>query len=368
MIYFDHSATSLPKAPGVGEAMVKALRLGNPGRSGYAASVDASRAIFDTRARLGAILGCEEEQVVFTSGATEALNLAILGLMKPGGKVVSTDLEHNSVARPLEHGRKHLDWDWVTLPGQNGAFAEFLGRDIKKKRPDLVVVNHISNVTGEEQDLETILKICQNQEIPLLVDASQSIGIDALKVVPGMAFAAGGHKGLLGPTGIGILAMGEGFRPRPLIRGGTGSASERLDMPEGLPDQLESGTPNLPGILGLGMALEFLMKAQAARKEELQVRRSILMEGLESLPGVTLLGPRLGGSAFSLLVNRDIGVMAQELWDRHQVAVRVGLHCAPLAHRALGTWPSGTLRISPGPETDLRELDRALAAFREILS
>jgi cysteine desulfurase / selenocysteine lyase len=368
MIYLDHSATSFPKAPGVAEAMGKALGLGNPGRSGYASSIDASRAIYDVRVGLGSLLGCEEEQIIFTSGATESLNLAIQGLMKPKGRVISTDLEHNSVARPLEYGRRHEGWDWVMLPAREGQFIESLELQMKKKPTDLVVVNHVSNVNGEEQDLEAIRLLCNKMDVPFVVDVSQSIGIDDLRVEDGMALAGGVHKGLMGPMGTGFLALGQGLKPRPLVRGGTGSASEKIEMPESLPDNLEAGTPNLPGIMGLGASLEFIQRTTLkARKEALQVRREVMINGLKGIDGVRVMAPLVGGSAISITTEKDMGVVAQKLWDQNDICVRVGLHCSPLAHQSLGTWPGGTLRISPGPETELKNLENTLLALEEIL-
>ena len=369
MIYLDHSATSYPKAPGLGEAMTKALEFGNPGRSGYPISIDASRAIFDARVRLAEHLLCDEEKVIFTSGATESLNLAIKGLMKQGSRVISTDLEHNSVARPLEYGRQTEDWIWETLPAVGGAFPESLESALKNDRVELVVVNHTSNVSGEIQNLEAIHRICREKEVPLLVDVSQSVGIDDFKVGEGMALAGGGHKGLGGPTGVGFLALGEGVSPLPLMRGGTGSASEKIEMPEVFPDQLESGTPNLSGIHGLGKALEWLDSASlSVRKDALDQRREKLFLAFEALEKVEVIGPRKGGSAISVRTEGDMGIQAHLLWERHRIAVRVGLHCSPLSHRSLGTFPTGTIRVSPGPETPLEDLDRSIEAFSDIFS
>lgn len=368
MIYLDHSATSLPKAPRVAEAMSAALALGNPGRSGYPLSVDASRKIFDTREKLGSILGCDEERVIFTSGATESLNIVIRGMLKNGGCVISTDLEHNSVARPLERGRKEDGWDWLPLSTQQGCWVEKLSAELKAKPVDLVVVNHVSNVTGETQDLEKIHALCLDREVPLLVDVSQSVGIDELRVGDMMALAGGGHKGLMGPTGIGFLALGAGFDPVSQKQGGTGSASEKLEMPLSLPDRLEPGTPNICGIVGLGAALEHLPSELGQRKEALGVRRSALFNGLEDIPQVTCFGSIVGGSALSIATEMDMGVLAQKLWEKHEIAVRVGLHCSPLAHQSLGTWPGGTLRISPSPETPLDDIQYTLQALNDLLN
>lgn len=339
--------------------MAHGLNLGNPGRGGHGLSIDGSRQIFEVREALAELLGCSEENVVFSSGATHSLNAAIFGWVPHSGRVISSALEHNAVARPLEVLKEHHGVTWEALGD-----GDFLGElsSALTSPCDLVVVNHVSNVSGRRLDLSKVYELCQQKKVPLLVDVSQSVGLEPLKVRPGMAMAGSGHKGLGGPMGVGFLALGEGLELPPFIFGGTGSRSESLEMPEFLPDRLEPGTPNLPGIVGLGEALKLALPVETLQGE-LQQRRSLLHRGLSGMDGVRVLGSEDGGSAVSVVVEEDMGNLAQVLWHEHRVALRPGLHCSPMAHRALGTHPGGALRVSPGPETPMAELERFIEIF-----
>jgi cysteine desulfurase / selenocysteine lyase len=378
LLYLDHSATSLPKALGVGEAMSKALTFGNPGRSGYGAALDASRVMSDTRCALAELLGMEDDsRLLWTSGATEALNLAIFGILKSdsgahshsGARVISTNLEHNAVARPLEIGRQTKAWRWDILDAVAGEFAEHLEQSLALEKADLVVVNHVSNVSGHRQSQAAIRGICLKYGVPLLWDVSQSVGCEPLVLHRGEMLAGGAHKGLRGPMGLGFLAVGEGLNLEPFKFGGTGSASESLDLPNFWPDRYESGTPNVPAIAGLGAALASFSPADLGlRQTELQHRRDFLWDSFSSDSRVQLIGPREGGTALSLKLEVDSGRLAQLLWDQHEIALRVGLHCSPLAHQSLGTFAHGTLRCAPAYDTTMAELDKFVLVFYEALN
>ena len=346
--------------------MALALEWGNPGRSGYAAALNASRAMLEARCGLADLLGMpDESRMLWTSGATEALNLAIKGLLRHGARVISSNLEHNSVARPLAHGAKNHDWQWERLDSMEPNFCENLERALQRPA-QLVVLNHVSNVSGLRFPKEEILNICQRHQTPLLWDVSQSIGCEVLKLQKGEMLAGGGHKGLRGPMGVGFLAVGEGIALEPLLQGGTGSASESLELPEFWPDRFESGTPNVPGVAGLGAALFNLnVETLQLRQTELQKRREKLWLGLQDIsPYLEVIGPLVGGTALSLKMQVDSGLLAQTLWEKHSIALRIGLHCSPMAHQCLGTFPRGTLRIAPAYDTKLEELDFFLEKFK----
>jgi selenocysteine lyase/cysteine desulfurase len=365
-LYFDHSATSWPKSDRVKQAMLAAMDWGNPGRGGHRLALDAGRCVFEARLTLAELLGCADEtRCVFTSGATEGLNMAIHGLMPQRGRVLSTGLEHNAVARPLERGRLEDGWEWLTLGVTGDEVLVQLEEQLKAKSTDLVVINHVSNVSGERQNLPKCLELCRHFGVPLLLDASQSFGYEPLKSAAGLVIAAGAHKGLGGPMGVGFLAIGEGVSWAPQTLGGTGSRSEALRQPEFLPDRYESGTPNVPGLAGLLAACEGVSdQTLNERQKMIQEHRKRLMVGLKDLD-VEVIGPDEGGAALSFRSRIDDGLLAQALWEDHAIALRSGLHCSPLAHRSLKTFPHGTLRLSPSYLTKEEEVDQVLKILEE---
>lgn len=368
----DHAATSWPKNQEVKDAMLKALDWGNPGRGAHDLALEASRCIFNSRCCLAKLVGLKnEERCIFTSGATESLNMAIHGLVPKRGRVISTGFEHNAVARPLEMGKKKFDWNWevVGVPGKDHnidddvSFSRLVLEDLEltlKEHTDLVIINHISNVSGERQQLSSILSICKKAGVPLLVDASQSIGYEPIKVEDGMILAASAHKGLGGPMGIGFLCVGQGINWEPHHFGGTGSRSESLEAPDFWPDRFEPGTANLPGVAGLWAAIKNLNHEDLMiREQSIASSRRILFKGLKEL-GLRVIGSEKGGSAVSFQTKSDDGDVAHICWSQHRIALRLGLHCSPLAHLTLGTYPSGTLRCSPSYDTTECELQYAL--------
>ena len=376
MIYLDNAATSHPKAPGVADAVARCLTegAGSPGRASHALARAASRIQFQAREAVAALLGLPEpERLVFTRNATEALNLALLGSLGPGAAVALTSLEHNAVMRPLRYLEATRGVRLLIIPFDAGgrpdpaALESALGQ-----RPDLMVMTAASNVTGALTPVDEVAGRCRALGVPLCVDASQTAG--HLPMPDGVRFLAfSGHKGLLGPAGTGALYLGPGADPRPLTLGGTGSRSESEEQPEFLPDRFESGTPNLPGLAGLLAAAQFLSARDAGSAHtRVAALTDALLRGLLALPGVAAPGPEPGAArapVVSITVRgRDLGELALEL-DRRDICTRVGLHCAPAAHRSLGTLAGGgTLRFSPGFATTPAEIQATLEAMEEILA
>jgi cysteine desulfurase family protein len=379
MIYLDNAATSFPKAPGVVEAVVHCLTEagGNPDRASHRMAREGSRIVHQARAACAALFGVPDpRRLVFTKNVTEALNLVILGRVPPGGCVLVSSLEHNAVMRPLRrleaaHGVRLLvvPFDACGRPDPD-ALRAALGQG-----PDLMVLTAAGNVTGCLPELGEIAALCRRAGVPLCLDAAQAAGhlpLPAAELeIPLLCFT--GHKGLLGPTGTGGLVVAEGFEPEPLIRGGTGSASESEVQPEFLPDRYEAGTANLAGLGGLLASVQWLAGTgiERIRRREAELTDRLL-RGLLALPGVSAPGPGPGAERAPVVsitvAGRDLGELALEL-DRRDIAQRVGLHCAPAAHRSLGTFDGGgTLRFSPGYFNTEAELDEVLAIMETLLT
>lgn len=370
--YFDHGATSFPKPESVGLAMLGFLDGvgGTYGRSAYTQARDASRMIFDTRERLAELFGCKDSsRVVFTCNATHALNIVIQGLVREGGTVWTSPMEHNSVMRPLSLVSRRLGVQVKTLPHcADGSI------DPEKIELDaaacLVVVNHQSNVNGVIQPLAMISK--RTGSVPFLVDAAQSAGdLDIDMARDGIdLLAAPGHKHLLGPTGTGLLVVGDGIDVRPLMPGGTGSGSEETEQPVFMPDALEGGTPNIVGIWGLNAACKFIQERGTGPLGRFAVEA---LERLRSIDGISLFAakdPISQGGLFSFNIEGlTSSAVAHSLFDRHGLAVRSGLHCAPAAHRTLGTFDgAGTVRVSFGRFHDDGCVDRIVGAIADVAS
>ena len=364
MIYLDNAATSFPKPACVVRAMADALtRCGaNPGRAGHRIALAAGRLVEGCREDLAAMLGeTDATRVAFASNATDALNMAIHGVLRTGDHVVTTLLEHNSVLRPLsELSRSGAITLTIVPPDERGMIrAEDVSRALTP-RTRLVAMTHMSNVLGVAQDVAAVGALCCKRGVLLLVDCAQTAG--HLPLTPrawGAALLAmPGHKGLLGPHGTGALWVREDVKPAPLRQGGTGSASESMFQPRMMPDALESGTLNLPGIAGLHAGL----REALARREEAHAATVALCDALReellAMPGVRVYTPE-GASLVSFNIE---GIASQETaaaLDGMGIAVRGGLHCAPGVHRFLGTLESGAVRVSPGrynTREDAREL------------
>jgi cysteine desulfurase/selenocysteine lyase len=359
----------------VAEAVASAIRrAGNPGRSGHILSVRSARDLFTARERLAELFGCpDSSRFIFTENATAALNQAIKGVLRPGDHVVTTSLEHNSTMRPLRRMEEAGVRVTVVPAGRDGVADARSITAAFRKRTRMVAMVHASNVSGALQPVGVVVAEARKRGILTLVDAAQTAGsvpID-LSSLPVDLLAASGHKGLLGPQGTGFLYVREGVRVTPLIEGGTGSRSESDHQPEFFPDALESGTQNSVGIAGLSVSLAWILKkgVEAIRRKEVE-RVGALLDGMEKIPGVRILGPRDPSrrvSVVSFVVEgMDPAEVGRQLESGHGVLVRAGLHCSPNGHRTLGTFPAGTVRVSPGPFTTRAEIARFLSALRTI--
>lgn len=380
-IYLDNAATSFPKAPGVGKAMADYLEhVGcNIGRGGYQRAWDAAGGVLAVREKLCALVnGPDPRNVCFTPGATYGLNFLLHGLLRPGDKVLTSPMEHNAVLRPLEQLKiRGVEVEYLPCTDRGellpDGLAERLTEDVRA-----VVLTHASNVSGTLFPIGQVGALCRERGIFFLVDGAQTLGtvpVDmAAMGIDGLAFP--GHKGLLGPQGIGGLVATDALAAalEPLVSGGTGSLSESLSMPPFLPDRLEPGTLNLPGIFGLGAALDYLAEqGEALRERERKLSRHLWyrMKELEE-DGLRVLGTddcfnRAGVVSVDFL-RADNGEMAFRLEREYGVLTRVGLHCAPLAHRTLGTFPQGAVRFSVGPFTTFAEIDTAAGAVEALLT
>ncbi len=364
MTYLDNGATSFHKPPQVARAVRSAMATcANPGRGGYRAAMEAANTVFRCREAAGRLFDCQPDRVVFTANCTQGLNIAIRSLVKPGGRVVISGFEHNAVTRPLHAlgakvsvaGRRLFCWE--------DTLAEF--EAALKRGADGAVFTHVSNVFGYILPVEEIGTLCRKYGVPFILDAAQSAGslpvsLDKL----GAAFIAmPGHKGLLGPQGTGLLLCGG--EAEPLIYGGTGSDSVNQDMPEFLPDRLEAGTLNVPGIAGLNAGLQYLERCAPGsilRREQDQVQNCV--RGLEKLGAEVFSGPHQAG-VVSFRCDPDCEEAAQRL-ARQGIALRAGLHCAPLAHESAGTLETGTIRVSFGHDASPEQTARLLRAVSKL--
>jgi cysteine desulfurase family protein len=361
----------------VAEAVAAAIRrAGNPGRSGHILSVRSARDLFTARERLAELFGARDSsRFVFTENATAALNQAIKGTVRPGDHVVTTSVEHNSVMRPLRRMEESGARVTVVPAAPDGVVDAAAVVAAFRKETRLVVLVHASNVSGAIQPVAAVVAAARRRGVLSLVDAAQTAGsvpID-LSSLPVDLLAASGHKGLLGPQGTGFLYVRDGVDVVPLVEGGTGSRSESDHQPDFYPDALESGTQNSVGVAGLAVSLSWILrKGVAAIREKELALLSELLSGLSGIPGVRVFGPadpRRRASVVSfLLEGLDPAEVGRRLEREHGVLVRAGLHCSPNGHRTLGTFPAGTVRVSPGPFTTRGEIARFLAGVRKIRS
>lgn len=369
MIYLDSAATTLQKPPQVASAMAWAVgHCASPGRGGYPPSVAAAELAFHCRERLGEMLDAPgPESVIFTSSATQGLNIAIRSLVHPGDRVVLSGYEHNAVTRTLE-----------SIPGVDSrvAFQELFSpegdldafRRLVEEDTAAVICTHVSNVFGYVLPVEEIARLCKERGVPLIVDASQSAGV--LEVSAGgwgAAYVAlPGHKGLYGPQGTGVLICGRDADPLPLLTGGTGSSSREQQMPQDLPDRLEPGTHNMPGIAGLYAGAGWVMGQGRGRiLAHERAMANQLIAGLRSVRGAELFVPQEPEQRTGVVSFRLAGVdceTAAEALGRRGICVRAGLHCAPLAHRSAGTLDTGTIRASVSAFTTSDQIRRFVAA------
>lgn len=377
--YFDNAATSWPKPEAVYTACEQYLRccFGNPGRSGHTLSLEADRMVYQTRQLLANFFNAgDPARIAFALNATDALNMAIKGLLNTGDHVILTAMEHNSVLRPLGGLKRAGLITTTVIPCSREGFPDldFLESSFQP-RTRLVICTHASNVTGTILPITEIGNLAHRKGALLLLDAAQTAGVVPIDVqgweIDLMAFT--GHKGLLGPTGTGGLYVREGIEVKPWREGGTGSYSE-LDLhPEKMPELLEAGTMNCFGLAGLQEGVKFIQQAGVLNihQHELSLR-SRLKQKLEEIPVVATYGPdnpeRCVGVLSFTMEGVDCGELGFILESSFGILTRSGLHCAPLAHKTIGTYPQGTVRLSPGYFTKQEEVDYLIDAVSQIVA
>jgi len=377
MIYLDNAATSWPKPESVYQTMDEFLRTkgGNPGRGSHSLAVAAKEAVEATRLLVARLINAQEmERIIFTLNCTDALNLGLKGLLKPGDHVITSCIGHNSVVRPL----RKLEQQGVKItrlpPSSDAGVVSAQGiEDAITKDTKLVVITHASNVTGVIQPIEEYGALSRRHNLIFMVDAAQTAGKYPIDVQIGnidlLAFS--GHKGLLGPPGTGVLYVGNRVDLDSLREGGTGSHSELEEQPADLPYKFESGTVNSVGISGLGAGLKFIFNEGLGKiRAHGQYLIDRLIEGLTAIPEVILYRSKDGFKQVPIIsfnlegsAPAEVGAILDQAFD---IKVRTGLHCAPAAHKTLGTFPLGTVRLSPGYFNTAKEINCTLEAIEEI--
>ena len=375
MIYLDNAATTFPKPEEVYKSIDDCMRNygANPGRSGHKLALKAGRGIYETRELICKLFNIENPmRVTFTQNATDALNLGIKGILKQGDHVITTSMEHNSVIRPIISLEEKGVTNTIVQCDLNGNLDINKLDEAIKENTKLIVVSHSSNVTGNIVDIKTIGDLCKKKNITFLVDAAQTAGVIDINVgeenIDLLAFP--GHKGLLGPQGTGGLYIREGIDIMHMKEGGTGSKSELLTQPIIVPDRYESGTPNTPGIIGLGAGVKDVLENIEKIREHEQHMTDYMLKRLEEIEKITVYGNSRDvkrSAVISINIedidSSEVSYILDEVYD---IAVRSGLHCAPLAHKTIGTIRQGTVRFSFGPFTTKKDIDNAIVALKEI--
>ncbi|BDF32670.1 aminotransferase V [Lachnospiraceae bacterium] len=379
-IYFDNGSTSFPKAPGVSQAVAGLLEDGafNINRGSYEEAYEVADKVLDTREMLAALFHAEHSrQVVFTPGITYSLNYFIKGFLKSGDHVLVSGMEHNAVMRPLRQmEEKGVAYTVVHTDEEGNVQPEDVEREVKHNTRAVIML-HASNVCGTIVPIRDIGEVCKRHRLYLAVDTAQSAGtieVDMQQMnIDFLAFT--GHKGLLGPQGIGGFLISEELDQNmiPFIAGGTGSQSDLLEMPKCLPDKYESGTMNLPGIIGLHAALAYIEKEgiQKIHKKKMELTACFL-EQVKQLPGVKIAGKQGIENRVAVVSldfpGQDNAVVAFRLEQEYGIMTRVGLHCAPMAHKSLHTYPQGTVRFAFSADNKIEEIESCITAFRELIS
>lgn len=378
-IYMDSAATTYIRPERIKRAIYDHIDnlSANPGRAGHNLANENARLLFETRVKTATLFKCNSPlNVVFTSGITQSLNTILKGYLKRGDTVLCSTMEHNSMMRPLRSLEKG-GISVLTIPSDaEGAIDLEKLESLLTNEIKMVAINHVSNITGLIQPIEEIGKLCKKHNATYLVDTAQSAGIIPIDMnecaIDILAFT--GHKGLLGPMGTGGFILSDRINPltiTPLCEGGTGSNSEREEQPQFMPDRFESGTPNMIGIAGLNAALDYLLEINVETVQE-QKQKSIerLLNGLSSIDGVTIWGHNKGHqytTIVSITINGcDTGEVATILDREYNICCRAGLHCSPAAHKQIGTFPNGTIRLSVSFETTEEEIDKTISAISEI--
>ncbi len=375
MIYLDNAATTLKKPPQVTEAVCQAMStMGNAGRGAHESTLSSSMLIYETRKKLAAFFHCSRaDHVVFTSNVTEALNIALFGLLKEGDHVITTKLEHNSVLRPLYELEAHrgVTIDYVRTDFRGNADLSDL-ESLIRENTKLIVCTHASNLTGNVVDIKKAGEIAHKHHILLVVDAAQTAGVFDIDMMDMNidVLCVTGHKGMMGPQGTGAMLIREGVEIVPLKYGGTGVQSYLRGQPENYPARLEAGTLNAHGIAGLSAAIDFICETgirQIREHERMLTER--FLGGIEDMEQITIYGDFRAEHAGIVSLNihgYDSAIVSDILAQEYQIATRPGAHCAPRMHEALGTVETGAVRFSFGYFNTVAEIDAAIHALREI--
>lgn len=375
MIYLDNAATTLQKPGQVAEAVTEAMcSLGNAGRGVHEATLGASRVIFDTRKRLADFFHAESpKQIAFTMNSTESLNTAVKGILQSGDHVITTELEHNSVLRPLyEMEKRGVELTVIPSDEKGRIDVQDFEREIRENTR-MIVCTHGSNLTGNLVDIAAVGEIARRHQVLFCVDASQTAGVFPIDVqemrIDILCFT--GHKSLLGPQGTGGMYVREGVGVRPLKSGGSGVQTYRKEHPPEMPTALEAGTLNGHGIAGLNAAVAYIQETgmDVIRKREQELMRRFY-DGVKEIPGIKIYGDFSARERCPIVAlnlgNYDSSEVSDELFMTYGIATRPGAHCAPLMHKALGTVEQGAVRFSFSHYNTEEEIDAAAAALREL--
>lgn len=382
-IYLDQASTSFPKAPGVAQAMMDYLTMNgvNVNRGCYSSAYSAEEVIYETRQLLAELFHFSKcKNVIFTPNVTTSLNFILKGFLKPGDHILVSAMEHNAVMRPVvQLASSGISFDRIPCR-TNGSMILEKVEELIRPETKAIVTLHASNVCGTRMPLDALGEICQRHQLYFVVDSAQTAGIVPINMdkmhIDALAFT--GHKGLRGPQGTGGFLVSQELAEQmePLISGGTGSVSHTEEIPDFMPDRFESGTPNLPGIYGLHEALLYLKthSLQAINEKELSLT-GYFLEQLQALDDtgrhIRIIGKKDltdRNAVVSIQTPEiDMSQVAWQLDNEYGVMTRVGLHCAPNAHKTLGTYPAGTIRFSFGPENTKNELDFAIQGLKKIL-
>ena len=375
MIYLDNAATTLQKPQCVVDAVITAMNsMGNPGRGAHSGALSASRVVYNTRCKLAELFGCKRpDHVIFTCNSTESLNIALNGIFNPGDHVITTDLEHNSVLRPLYRLEKEGVISLSFVPADKQGRPDYAAfESLIRENTKAIVCTHASNLTGNMIDIARVGRIAHEHNLLLVVDASQTAGAVPIDMeamnIDILCFT--GHKGLMAPQGTGGLCIREGVQIRPFKVGGSGIHSFDREQPQDYPTRLEAGTLNSHGIAGLSAAVDYLNEVTV---EAIQAKEHALMrrfyEGVVSIPGITVYGDFESDRTAVVTLNigdEDSAIISDALYEDYGIATRPGAHCAPRMHEALGTVEQGAVRFSFSWFNTEEEVDEAIRAVAEL--
>lgn len=368
MIYLDNAATTFPKPASVVNAVADYMTNcgASPGRGGYDTAIRSAEILFECQEEIAQLFSIPSpERIVFTKNATEAINAAIFGIISPGDEIIISSMEHNAVMRAAHECTKRGAKLKIAHASPTGRVSPESIERLISPHTRLICLIHSSNVSGTVNDIYSVLKIAKKHGVYTLFDCSQSAGIIPINASDFDMMATSGHKGLFGPMGTGFLYVREGINLRPLLYGGTGSYSESAAMPDIYPDRFHAGTVNAPGIAGLCEGVKFI-RTEGVFEKEKEIT-TYLYDLLGEISGVVIPGERDRTSAVSVSIPHFDSVTVAEKLNENSIAVRAGLHCAPMAHRTLGTITSGTVRFSPGFFTEKAHIESAVNSFKKII-